>query len=323
MCGICGFAGPLPLTARDLREMAETLRHRGPDDSGELFEPGRVGLGFRRLAIIDLERGNQPISSESGHISVTCNGEIYNFRELRRRLRASGHEFKTGSDSEVIVHAYEEHGLDFVDHLQGMFALALWDAQRGRLVLARDRLGVKPLYWARVDGGIIYGSEPGAVMASGLVPSRIDPPAILDFLALQYVPAPRTGFAGISKLQPGEMLVWEDGADRTRRYWELDYSSPNGSTPSEALESLDELLRDATRSRLIADVPLGAFLSGGVDSSLVVSYMAELESDVRTFSADFGVAEFSEGRHASHRGFRLRDLAHGVRGRAGDGSRRR
>ena len=279
--------------------MCATLRHRGPDDAGQLIEPGHVGLGFRRLSIIDLERGNQPILNEDGRLAVTCNGEIYNFRELRNELLTHGHAFRTGSDCEVIVHAYEEFGLGFVEQLQGMFAIALWDGARHRLVLVRDRLGVKPLYWAEVKGGLVYGSEPGAILASGLIPAELDHSAIVEYLTLQYVDAPRSGFAGIQKLHPGELLVWEQGKIRTSRYWHLPDPSSNGANDEKAaIGEVDHLLRTATEARLVADVPLGAFLSGGVDSSLVVSYMAELKSEVRTFCADFAIRGFSEGRHA-------------------------
>jgi asparagine synthase (glutamine-hydrolysing) len=299
MCGICGFGGPLDLSENGLERMCEALVHRGPDDDGRFIEPGVVGLGFRRLSIIDLDHGNQPILNEDGRLAVTCNGEIYNFRELREELRAAGHEFRTGSDCEVIVHAYEESGDRFVERLQGMFAIALWDGVRRRLVLARDRLGVKPLYWARVGEGVLYGSEPGAILASGLVAPEMDNVALIDYLTLQYVSAPRSGFSGIQKLHPGERLVFEEGEIRTERWWRIPPPTP-GRAPdwTAALDETDSLLRTATESRLVSDVPLGAFLSGGVDSSLVVSYMAELKSEVRTFSADFSLGEFSEGSYA-------------------------
>jgi asparagine synthase (glutamine-hydrolysing) len=298
MCGIAGWAGEVGGDRQTLARMCEALEHRGPDDLGLLVEPGRVALGFRRLSVIDLETGGQPIADEAGAVQVTCNGEIYNFRVLRERLQGRGHRFQTKSDSEVIAHLYEEKGVDCLDELEGMFAIALWDRSASRLLLARDRLGVKPLYWAPVGDGILYASEPGAILASGLVPPAPDPRALLDYLTLQYVPAPRSGFAGIRKLAPGERLVFEGGSWRIERYWSLDFAKPEALGEEEAIEELDALLAQATRERLVADVPLGAFLSGGIDSSLVVSYMAEAASQVKTFSIDFAHQRFSEGEHA-------------------------
>ena len=277
--------------------MSDSLRHRGPDSAGGLLRPGRVGLGFRRLSIIDLETGDQPISNEAGTVHVTCNGEIYNFRELRGRLVDSGHVFSTRSDTEVIVHLYEELGPSFVDELEGMFAVALWDDRAERLVLARDRLGVKPLYWAPLEQGLLYASEPRGIIASGQVDPRPDLRALARYLTLQYVPSPASGFAGIRKLAPGERLVYSQGRAQVERYWSLEFS-PRQIGLEDAVTELDQLLADATRKRLVADVPLGAFLSGGVDSSVVVSYMAEAATDVKTFSIDFEEDAFSENEHA-------------------------
>ncbi len=298
MCGIAGWAGEVGADGGTLARMCAAIRHRGPDAEGELVVPGKVTLGFRRLAIIDLDRGDQPICDESRRVHVTCNGEIYNFRALRAELEAAGHRFATASDSEVIAHLYEERGAACLDSLQGMFAIALWDESSERLLLARDRLGVKPLYWAPVGDGLLYASEPGAILASGLVQGRPDPAALAEYLTLQYVPPPRSGFAGIEKLAPGERLIYEAGEARVERYWKLDFDSPEDLDEEEALERLDALLAEATRERLVADVPLGAFLSGGIDSSLVVSYMAEAGGKVKTFSIDFPEAGFSEGEHA-------------------------
>ncbi len=299
MCGIAGWAGDVTADERVLRRMCDAIRHRGPDDEGYWIEPGRVGLGFRRLSIIDLECGNQPLFNERRSTAVTCNGEIYNFQALRRDLERSGHEFRTRSDAETIVHLYEDRGIGCLDELRGMFAIALWDSAQQRLVLARDRLGVKPLYWASVGDGILYGSEPAAILASGLLPARPDPAAIAQYLTLQYVPPPLSGFAGIRKLAPGELLTYERGEVRIERYWELDHGAkaPPAGHEQRILE-LDELLKEATRLRMIADVPVGAFLSGGIDSSLVVSYMAELSSRTHTFSIDFPHERYSEGAHA-------------------------
>jgi asparagine synthase (glutamine-hydrolysing) len=299
MCGITGWAGTVDADEARLRRMCEAIRHRGPDDDGYLVVPGKVGLGFRRLSIIDLVTGAQPIYNEDRSIAVTCNGEIYNFQALRRDLEGRGHTFRTGSDAEVIVHLYEQQGPDCLRALRGMFSIALWDSRSDRLLLARDRLGVKPLYWAPVPGGILYGSEPAALLASGLIQARPDPAAIAEYLTLQYVPPPRSGFEGIRKLAPGELLVFAGGEPHVERYWHLDHGRKAEQTgDEESLERADEILREATSLRLIADVPLGAFLSGGVDSSLVVSYMAEQSSNVHTFSIDFPHARFSEGEHA-------------------------
>jgi asparagine synthase (glutamine-hydrolysing) len=298
MCGIAGWAGLPDTNDETLARMCERVAHRGPDDTGAHVEPGLVGLGFRRLSIIDLEGGHQPLRNEAGSVHVTCNGEIYNFQALQAGLEARGHRFATHSDCETIVHLYEEHGLDFLSHLRGMFAIALWDSGRRRLVLARDRLGVKPLYWAPVGEGVLYASEPGAILASGHLEPRADPEAIAQYLTLQYVPPPRTGFAGLNKLAPGEMLVLEDGRASVRRWWALDHTTKAEASDEEALERLDALMHEATRLRMIADVPVGAFLSGGIDSSLVVSYMAAQSSRVHTFSIDFPHARYSEGAHA-------------------------
>ena len=299
MCGIAGWAGDVDADESVLRRMCDAIRHRGPDDDGYFVERGRVALGFRRLSIIDLEGGHQPILNEHRTAAVTCNGEIYNFQQLRHALEHRGHEFRTHSDVETIVHLYEDRGIRCLEDLRGMFAIALWDAGRQRLVLARDRLGVKPLYWARVDGGIVYGSEPGAILASGLVAARPDPVAIAQYLTLQYVPPPLTGFDGIHKLAPGELLTFELGEIRIERYWRLDHATKAlHVSEAERIEELDEILKEATRLRMIADVPVGAFLSGGIDSSLVVSYMAELSSRTHTFSIDFAHDSYSEGAHA-------------------------
>jgi asparagine synthase (glutamine-hydrolysing) len=298
MCGIAGWVGDVGADGETLWRMCDAIAHRGPDAEGELIVPGKVALGFRRLAIIDLTTGDQPIADESGRIQATCNGEIYNFRRLRSELESRGHRFATASDTEVIAHLYEDRGVDCLAALQGMFAIALWDGGAERLLLARDRLGVKPLYWAPVGNGLLYASEPGAILASGLVEAQPDPRALVDYLTLQYVPPPRSGFAGIRKLAPGERLVYEGGAARIERYWRLDFERPKLESEEQALEQLDSLLGEATRERLVSDVPLGAFLSGGIDSSLVVSYMAAASSQVKTFSIDFPEAGFSEGEHA-------------------------
>ncbi len=299
MCGLAGWAGPVDVDQACLRRMCSTLDHRGPDSKGEFTAPGRVGLGFRRLSIIDLKTGEQPLFNELHTIAVTCNGEIYNAPELADGLRSRGHRLSSQSDVEVISHLYEERGSRFLEQLQGMFSIALWDVREQTLLLARDRLGVKPLYWAAVAGGLVYASEPAAILASGRVPARPDLFALGQYQTLQYVPPPRTGFEGILKLAPGEALTYCDGQIRTWRWWHL--PSAHGAPacdPAGIVDQLDGLMRKATSSRLRSDVALGAFLSGGIDSSLVVAYMAEELSQVRTFSVDFSDAAFSEGAHA-------------------------
>ena len=296
MCGIAGWVGTVDADEDVLRRMCDAIAHRGPDDEAFHIDPGRVALGFRRLSIIDLDNGRQPIADEDGGNVVTCNGEIYNFRQLTGQLRARGHRFRTRSDVEPIVHIYEESGVDCLDALQGMFAIALWDSGRDRLLLARDRIGVKPLYWAQVPGGLLYASEPGAILASGLVPARPDLEALALYMTLKYVPPPMSGFSGIQKLAPGERLVWQSGSHRIERWWQLEYEPKH--EPADPIAELDALLDEATALRMVADVPIGAFLSGGIDSSLVTSYMADHSSQVRTFSIDFPSAHFSEGRYA-------------------------
>ncbi|MEJ7783949.1 MAG: asparagine synthase (glutamine-hydrolyzing) [Solirubrobacteraceae bacterium] len=296
MCGIAGWVGTVDADERVLRRMCEAIAHRGPDDEAVHIVPGRVGMGFRRLSIIDLKGGRQPIAAEDDRNVVTCNGEIYNFRELRERLRARGHGFRTSSDVEPIVHLYEESGVECLHELRGMFAVALWDSRQDRLLLARDRMGVKPLYWAEVRGGLLYASEPAAILASGLVQARPDIEALAQYMALQYVPPPMSGFSGIQKLAPGERLIWQAGKIRVERWWHLRYEPKH--EPADLVAELDALLDDATAMRMVADVPVGAFLSGGIDSSLVTSYMAAHSTQVRTFSIDFPHARFSEGRYA-------------------------
>jgi len=300
MCGIAGFAGRVSLDFDDVQSMCRAIAHRGPDDERIHLEPERVGLGFRRLSIIDITHGSQPLSSEDGGVLVTCNGEIYNFAVLREELAARGHRFDTGSDCEVIVHLWEDERQHLLERLRGMFAIALWDRASQTLMLARDRFGVKPLYWAEVPGGIIYGSEPSALLASALVEARPDPVAIAESLVLQYVPPPRTGFMGMQKLAPGERLLFHDGRVEVDRWWRPPAGQSNGKLMSagEALERVDEAAREATTTRLVSEVPLGAFLSGGIDSSIVVSYMAESLGQVQTFSIDFAEGAFSEGTHA-------------------------
>jgi asparagine synthase (glutamine-hydrolysing) len=290
MCGICGFVGEHSgLTPETLERMNGTLVRRGPDDAGAFHAPG-VGLAMRRLSIIDLGGGHQPIQNEDGTVQVVFNGEIYNYRELRDDLQRRGHRFATQSDTEVIVHLYEEHGDELVHRLRGMFAFALWDSRRRRGLIARDRLGIKPLFYAEAGGSLLFGSELKAVLASGLVGRELDLQALDAFLAFTYIPAPLTIYRGVRKLEPGHLLVRESGRTVKRRYWDLDVSHPETDTGAdEWFERFDASIEDAVRSHLVSDVPLGAFLSGGIDSSLVVALMSRhLDGPVRTFTMGFG-----------------------------------
>ncbi len=302
MCGIVGKVVPprggwvqRPL----LERMCAALEHRGPDSRG-LFADGPVGLGIQRLRVVDLVTGDQPIFNEDRSVVVVLNGEIYNFAELRAELACRGHRLASSGDTEVIVHLYEEYGVDCVRRLHGMFAFALWDARRRRLLLARDRVGKKPLFYAAGNGGVTFASELRALLEDPAVVREIDPAALDSFLAYGYVPAPRSIFRAVKKLPPAHTLVLEDGVIRCERYWRLDYSHKlTVSDPRELHEPIREALKQATRRRLVADVPLGAFLSGGIDSSAVVAAMAEATSgQVKTFSIGFDHDRFNELPHA-------------------------
>ncbi len=299
MCGICGEVTTQSRGVDEaaLRRMTAALRHRGPDDQGiEVFGERRAGFGHTRLSIIDLSpAGRQPMANEDGTIWVTANGEIYNFPELRQELEAQGHRFRSRCDVEVIVHLYEAYGVACVERLWGMFAFALWDAPRQRLVLARDRLGKKPLYYAGGQGALVFASELAALTESPLVSAEVEPSAVHDYLTYGYVPAPGTIFCGVSKLPPAHRLVWERGAVRVERYWQVDAGTKRDASEAEWGERVMELLRDATRRRMVSDVPVGAFLSGGLDSSAVVALMSEASSrPVKTFSIGFDDASFNE-----------------------------
>jgi asparagine synthase (glutamine-hydrolysing) len=306
VCGICGVVdSAAPVDTAVLRRMTATLGHRGPDDEGYyLPDPGpagpAVGLGFRRLAIIDVEGGHQPLANEDGSVWAMLNGEIYNFAALRDRLEAGGHVFTTRCDTETIAHLYEEHGVDLLAHLNGMFALAVWDARRGRLLLARDRMGEKPLYFAAASGRLLFASELKALLQHPACPRGLDPAALERYLALEYVPTPHSIVAGIRKLPAGHRLVCERGRVTVERYWDLRFGGPDRRPEGELAEELRERLREAVRLRLVSDVPLGAFLSGGIDSSSVVALMCEAvpAGRVETFSIGFTERSFDESEHA-------------------------
>lgn len=308
MCGIAGYVSRRREVdvARSLAEMAEAIAHRGPDDEGFLHATTaggawRIGLAHRRLSIIDLSTGHQPLGNEDGTIQIVFNGEIYNFQGLREELISRGHRFATRSDTETIVHAYEEWGEDCVPHFRGMFALALWDAPRQRLFLARDRFGKKPLFLCESKGDLLFASEIKSLLAWPGVRPEVDAAAAWDYLAYRYVPAPATLFGGIRKLMPGCYAVWEGGRLVERRY----YRPPDGDPPQPAPLPADpvgafmERLEEAVRIRMVADVPFGAFLSGGIDSSAVVALMSRHSAlPVTTFSVGFGESTYSELQYA-------------------------
>ncbi|MGQ0721091.1 MAG: asparagine synthase (glutamine-hydrolyzing) [Candidatus Eiseniibacteriota bacterium] len=301
MCGIAGVVdrnGQWPDRSMLVR-MADRMRHRGPDEDGYLARAG-CGLAFRRLRILDLVTGSQPQSNEHGSVHVVFNGEIYNHRDLRERLTARGHRFQTSSDTEVLVHLYEEKGADLVHDLNGMFAFAIWDQRARLLLLARDRLGVKPLLWAPTPDGLAFASEAGSLLEVPGIDDRIDPVAVKHYLSWGAVPAPRTLRLGIRRLPPGHLLTWQDGSVQLREYWHpLRTNVVAPSSYEEGTRRLRALLEDSVRLRLAADVPLGAFLSGGVDSTTIAGLMAQRGGDVHTFSIGFsGAAVFDETRYA-------------------------
>jgi asparagine synthase (glutamine-hydrolysing) len=295
---VCGIAGKVSargdVPAALVEAMCEREAHRGPDSRG-IHSSNGVGLGIQRLRVIDLETGDQPIYNEDRSVAVVLNGEIYNFPELRAGLESRGHSFYTRSDTEVIAHLYEERGPDLVDELNGMFAFAVWDERKRRLLLARDRVGKKPLFYAQGDGWLSFASELPALMADPDVPREIDPSSVDCYLAYGYVPAPWSIWRDVRKLRPAHTLIWEDGKATTQRYWQLDYAHKRTEDRRELEEELRDRVGAAVRRRLISDVPLGAFLSGGVDSSIVVSEMAAASSHpVRTFSIGFEEEEYNE-----------------------------
>jgi asparagine synthase (glutamine-hydrolysing) len=299
MCGICGivsFSSEIPVRKTILQQMNDTLHHRGPDDEGYYIDPNQgVGLAMRRLSIIDLTTGKQPIANENKSMWIVFNGEIYNHLHVRCRLEQKGHMFSTRSDTEVILHAYEEYGVNCVDHLNGMFAFAIWDSQRKRLFIARDRIGVKPLYYYYTSKNFLFASELKAILAHPDVPREIDFTALDQFLTFEYIPSPRSIFKDIHKLPPGHRIILEGGSEPyVEQYWNVTFL-PTNLSEDESIEQLTELIRDAVKIRLMSEVPLGAFLSGGIDSSTVVAFMSELtEMPVKTFSIGFGDPTYNE-----------------------------
>ena len=297
MCGICGifnFKSREPV-ARDVLKLAtDAMAHRGPDDEGFHLD-GELGLGNRRLSIIDLPGGHQPLSNEDGTIWITFNGEIYNYRELRIGLESRGHRFRTSTDTEAIVHLYEDHELGCLDYLRGMFAFAVWDSRRRRLLLARDRLGIKPLFYRLEPHRLLFASELRALRTLASTAFEVDPQSVYDFFGFRYIPAPRTLYRGVEKLLPGHSLVAGANGARTSAYWDIPGEEDASRGAGEWAEAVMELLRESVQLRLIADVPLGVFLSGGTDSSALVALMAELGArPLRTFSVGFDEAGYSE-----------------------------
>ena len=304
MCGLCGvlnFDGQAPVDREGLAAMTATLQNRGPDDLG-YYLSGPVGLGHRRLSIIDLETGHQPLGNEDGSVWIVYNGELYNYPEIRANLEKAGHRFATSSDTEVIVHAYEEYGADCLKAMNGMFAFAIWDNNRERLLLARDRLGIKPLYYARLPHCLLFGSELKALLAHPDFERRLDLTALNLYLSLEYVPSPHSIFKGVNKLPPGHFLLVEGSDVRLERYWDLrlDKSEPRSTrTLAECTAEVRQLLYDAVEMELIADVPVGVLLSGGIDSSAVAAMMTRASSrPVPSFSVAFDDPSFDESAHA-------------------------
>ena len=296
MCGLCGIFEPGREDKIDcalVKSMADTLVHRGPDDGGYYTNAG-IGLGHRRLSIIDLDGGHQPLSNEDGTIWVVFNGEIYNFEDLNNRYLQSGHRFRTRSDTETIVHLYEELGEACFAEMSGMFAIALWDGRKKRLILARDRIGKKPLFYSWDGRRIVFGSEIKALWPAGGISREMDLEALSDYFSLQYVPAPKTIYRHVRKLRAGHYLVVEGSRLSEVPYWDLRFDQPRDLSENEWCERFLEEYRAAVRSRLISDVPLGAFLSGGVDSSSVVALMNEVQHPVTTCSVGFTEGAYNE-----------------------------
>lgn len=298
MCGICGKYSPSGVEPEQLDQMLDTLAHRGPDDSGS-YVRGRIGLGSRRLSIIDLHSGRQPISNEDGTIWVVYNGEIYNYPRLRAELESKGHIFHTNSDTEVIVHLYEDLGERCVEEIGGMFAFALWDEKQQKLLLARDRIGQKPLFYSRDGSDFLFGSEIKSILALHHYKPELDPLAMHDYLSLRFISPPRTIFKHIHKLPPAHTLTFQNGQITLRRYWELSFREKLKLSEAEILEALREQIKRAVDSHLLSDVPVGAFLSGGLDSSLIVAVLArDLGRKPQTFSIGVQESDFDETPYA-------------------------
>ena len=310
MCGIAGWINLENNRSQNsgeavLHQMCERMKHRGPDSEG-LWTDETVALGMRRLSIIDLHTGEQPVYSEDKSIVVVMNGELYNFREVRADLEKRGHQFETQTDTEILPHLYEEYGDAMLEHINGMFAFALWDKRKQKLLIARDRFGEKPLYYGVFDGKLIFASEPKVLLANPSVKAEVNLDALRSFLSFDYVPAPHSIYKNISKLPAAHLLIVEKGEIRTRRYWNLSWQKPareQGRTGISTLESsaeeLRKLLADAVRMRMVSDVPLGILLSGGVDSSTIAAFAARFSTEkIKTFSIGFEEDSFDESKFA-------------------------
>ncbi|MFH1873677.1 MAG: asparagine synthase (glutamine-hydrolyzing) [Pseudomonadota bacterium] len=302
MCGICGILhahSAYNVQASVLEAMNETMRHRGPDDAG-VYVKGSTGLAMRRLSIIDVAGGHQPLANEDGSIQAILNGEIYNYKELREELEAHGHHFKTNSDTEVLPHLYEELGEDCIDKLNGMFGLAIWDEKKRKLILARDRIGKKPLYYTMQNTLLLFASELKAICAHPEIKREIDAISLSKYLAYEYVPAPRTIFRNIFKLEEGHILIWEDGKTTKKQYWNIPVREFERIKLTDAQDSLKDLLYCSVKRRLMSDVPLGVFLSGGIDSSIITYLMSTIlpPEQIKTFSIGFSEKSFDESSYA-------------------------
>jgi len=297
MCGIAGFCSKIssrPVEIRSIQKMLDTLIHRGPDDGGIMVKR-HFGFGMRRLSIIDLETGNQPISNEDESLSIVCNGEIYNYIELRNDLEKRGHRFQTGTDVEVILHLYEDHGLDSVQYLRGMFAFALWDGNQQRLMLARDRLGIKPLVFAEDHAGFFFASEIKAILSVFQSERRMNPEALHELLTLGFIRAPRTLFENIFSLLPGHLGIWQNGSFTVRSYWDLHFSHENTKLSMyEWAERLRAKFDETVKLHLRSDVPVASWLSAGIDSSAVVSTMRHHVTTLQTISLTFQAKQYDE-----------------------------
>ncbi len=294
MCGIAGILDPGGVDRGDVQRMSDALAHRGPDDATVHVEPG-FGFGFRRLAIIDLVTGRQPIWNEDESVWVVLNGEIYNYRELQGRLVARGHRFRTVSDTEVLVHLYEERGAELVEELRGMFAFAIWDRRRRRLLLARDHLGQKPMYWAQQGSRLLFASEIKAILAVAPQLRQVNPVALHQYFTLRIIADPRSMFAGVQKLPPAHVLEAAEGTVTQRRYWQLRYEPKRAVSEVAALAALDDMLRETVRLHMVSDVPVGAFLSGGIDSTLIAAVMCTVSRQpFKTFSVAVPYRNFNE-----------------------------
>lgn len=304
MCGICGIAVPQKLNRRVdeslLKRMRDTLTHRGPDDAGSFIDGG-IGLGHRRLSIVDLGGGHQPMTNEDGQVQIVFNGEVYNHNDHRPMLESRGHCYRTSSDTETIIHLYEEFGTTAVQHLRGMFAFAIWDAKQRRLVLARDRMGIKPVYYTLSNDGVLhFASEIKALIAARAVKPDLNYDALADFSANRYTSGDETLFRGVRRLPPGHTLVWQEGRVEIEQFWDLSFSKDEAPlSDNEYIEQFDQLFRESVRLRLMADVPLGMFLSGGIDSTAIAGAMSKLVSDpIKTFSVAFAEREANELEYA-------------------------